>query len=57
MRPQGKGNAACWDCIYRCLLYATPEVPRVRLACNQSGEPVAIDHMPMKCEKREKVRK
>jgi len=54
MRPQGKGNAACWDCIYRCLLYATPEVPRVRLACNQSGEPVAIDHMPMKCEKREK---
>ena len=57
MRQQGKGNAACWDCIYRCLVPAVFDSPSVRPACSESGRPVILDRMPMKCEKREKVRK
>jgi len=57
MRQQGKGNAACWECVYRCLVPAVFDDPQVRLACSASGSPVILDHMPMKCEQREKVRK
>ena len=28
--------------------------PSVRPACSESGRPVILDRMPMKCEKREK---
>ena len=54
MRSQKKNNAACWDCIYRCLVPAAFDSPSVRPACSESGRPVILDRMPMKCEKREK---
>ena len=56
MRQQGKGNAACWECRYRCLVPAVFDAPTVRVACNVSGTPVIMAKMPQKCEKREKVK-
>lgn len=58
MRAQGKGNAACWECRFHCLVPAEHYTLTltVQTACSVSGTPVVIDKMPMKCEKKKKAK-
>jgi hypothetical protein len=49
MRSPAKGNAACWDCVFYLVING------VRI-CTATGQHVPITIMPMKCEKREKVK-
>ena len=50
MRSQGKGNAACWDCRFYAII-------NHRGNCTVAFLPIVIEKMPMKCDKREKVKK
>gem|GEM_PF-6207197 len=50
MRAQGKNNAACWECRFYLVLNG------VRVCC-ATAKNVPTPVMPMKCEKKEKVKK